>query len=142
MGFDMLKMDVSVMQPAINQNEKFLVDTWAYKATQPKRGDIIVHSFDGQKGLFVNRIIAIENDKISITGGIVFLNGNKLNEPYVLPSNVTKPESKEMKALVIPKGSYFVMGDNRDKSFGDSRFNFSIATNTIIGKVTDIFYNR
>ncbi len=138
MGFDIMRMDVPVMHPAILEGDKFLVDTWAYKRNLPKRGDIIAHSFNGQQGLYLNRIIAVANDKIEIKNGTVFLNEQILNEPGVLPANVTKPESKDMKALVIPPGHYFVMGDNRDASFGDSRFSGTITIDNIVGKATDV----
>jgi hypothetical protein len=60
MGSDVLSMNVPVMQPIVLQNDKFVVDTWAYQSENPKRGDIVAHSFDGQKSLYLNRIIAIE----------------------------------------------------------------------------------
>ena len=138
MGFDIMSMSVPVMQPAVSQGDKFLVNTWVYNNVKPKRGDIVVHSFDGQNGLYLNRVIAIENDKIEIINGVVFLNGQPLNEQYVLSSNVTRPESKDIKEIIIPKGHYFVMGDNRDASFGDSRFSGTITITNIEGKITDI----
>ncbi len=138
MGFDILSMNVPVMQPAVLQNDKFIVDPWAYKSEDPKRGDIVAHSFDGQKGLYLNRIIAIEGDRIKIKEGIVFINGQPLHEPYVLSSNVTKPESKNIEERIVPKSHYFVMGDNRDASFGDSRFSGPVGIKNIEGKITDI----
>lgn len=142
MGFDILSMNVPVMQTTVLENENFLVNTWAYENSLPKRGDIIVHSFNGQEGLYLNRIVAIENDKIEIKNGIVFLNGQKLNESYVLSVNVTKTQSRGMAALTILKGNYFVMGDNRDASFGDSRFNGTITLHNIIGKTTDVISSQ
>ncbi len=142
MGFDIMSMSVPVMQPAILQGDKFLVDTWSYKRALPKRGDVIVHSFSGQQGLYLNRIIAIENDKIEINDGKVFLNGRILNEPFVLTTNVTRPQSKNMRSLIISKGNYFMMGDNRDASFGDSRFSGTITIDNIVGKTTDVISSQ
>lgn len=142
MGFDIMSMNVPVMEPTVLQDDKFLVNTWAYKKVLPKRGDIVVHLFNEQKGLYLNRIVAIGNDKIEIKNGIVFLNEQILNEPYVFSENITKPESKDMKTFVIPNGQYFVMGDNRDDSFGDSRFSGTISINNIVGKVTDLISSQ
>ena len=142
MGFDIMKMGVAVMRPTVLQGERFLVNTWAYKQAEPERGDIIAHSFVGQKGIYLNRVIAIENDKIQIENGIVLLNGEILNEPYVLSANVKEPQSKNMPVIIIPKGHYFVMGDNRDASFGDSRFSGTITIDNITGKATDVITSQ
>jgi signal peptidase I len=138
MGFEVLSMNVPVMQPAVLENDKFIVDTWAYRSDDPNRGDIVVHSFDEQNGLYLNRIIAKEGDKIEIKEGTVFVNGQALSETYVLSKNATKPQSKYMEALIVPKAHYFVMGDNRDASFGDSRFSGAIAIGNIVGRITDV----
>jgi len=140
-GFDIMSMDVPVMQPTLLQGDKFLVNTWANKGVL-KRGAIIIHSFNGQQGLYLNRIVAIEGDKIEIIKGVVFLNEKVLSEPYILIDNVTRPQSKDMQALIISKGHYFVMGDNRDASFGDSRFSGTITIDNIVGKATDIISSQ
>jgi signal peptidase I len=138
MGFDIMSMSVPAMEPTVLQGERFLVNTWAYKNKIPERGDVVAHSFEGQKGLYLNRIIAKENDKLEIKNGVLFLNGKAQNESYVLTSNMTRPESKDMKESTIPQGYYFVMGDNRDASLGDSRFSGTITISNIEGKITDI----
>lgn len=137
MGFDIMSMDVPVMQPTLLQGDRFLVDTWIMKS-QLNRGTVVVHSFKGQQGLYLNRIIAVGGDKVEIRDGVVFINEQVLKESYVLPSNVTKPQSKNMQPAVISPGHFFVMGDNRDASFGDSRFSGTITINNIVGKATDI----
>ena len=142
MGFDIMNMDVPVMQPTVLQGERFLVDTWAYRNRLPERGDIIAHSFNGQQGIYLNRIIEIVNDKIEIKNGNVLLNGQILIEPYILYANITKPQSRDMERLVVPGRHYFVMGDNRDASFGDSRFSGTISIVNIIGKITDLISSQ
>ena len=138
MGFDIISMGVPVMQPAVLQNDRFIVDTWAYKNDQPMKGDIVAHTFGGQKGIYLNRIIGAANDTIEIKNGVAILNGDIFYEPYVLSGNKLKPASKEMNFIVVPDDHYFVMGDNRDASLGDSRFSGSISIRNIIGKATNI----
>ena len=140
MGFDILYMAVPAMQPTLTEGDRCIVNTWSYKKKLPQRGDVVVHAFRAQDGLYVNRIIAVERDRIEIRNGTVWVNGQRLLELYVYPANVIRPESREMKLLIIPEGNYFVMGDNRDASFGDSRFSGTIPKQYILGKVTDIVY--
>lgn len=47
----------------------------------------------------------------------LFINVQIVSEPYVLASNTTKQQSRNMKCTIIPNGHFFVMGDNRDASF-------------------------
>lgn len=141
MGFDMMRMDVPVMQPALLEGDRFLVDTWATES-RLKRGTIVVHSFGGQRGLYLNRIIGTGGDTIEIRDGSVFVNGNVLNERYVLPANATRPQSRNRPPIVVPHGQYFVMGDNRDASFGDSRFSGTITMDNIVGSATAIIVSQ
>jgi len=141
MGFDVMSMDVPVMQPTLLQGDRFLVDTWINES-QLKKGTIVVHSFSGQNGLYLNRIVAAAGDRIEIKNGLLNINGQVQPEPYVLSANVTRPESRNMKAVTIPKGHYFVMGDNRDASFGDSRFSGNITIVNIVAIPTDIISSQ
>ena len=141
MGFDRVSMAVPVMEPEILKGDQLLVDTWAYKSERPQSGDIVVHSFMGQKGLFLNRIIAVAGDTIEISDGKVFINGIFKQEEYVNPVNATREESRALRPVIIPKDQYFVMGDNRDKSFGDSRFNGPIQLTDVRGMAGYILYS-
>ena len=141
MGFDRVSMAVPVMEPEIMAGEQLLVDTWLYNSDDPVTGDIVMHSFSGQDGFFLNRIIAVGGDTIEIRKGELFINGLPREEDYVSRENVTKAESVSMPPMIVPVNNYFVMGDNRDKSFGDSRFNGSIDSSQIKGKVTCILYS-
>ena len=66
--------------------------------------------------MFVFRVIGREGEKVEIKKGKVFINDNPVEE------NFEKVESNDnFAALIVPKGEYFVLGDNRPQSF-DSRF--------------------
>jgi signal peptidase I len=141
MGFDRVSMAVPVMEPEIIQGEQLLIDTWAYNSEKPKRGDIVIHSFDGQAGVYLNRITALGGETIEIKEGKVFINGVLTKENYVRSENARKMESMNMPLTVVPPNCYFVMGDNRDRSLGDSRFNGPIHLRSIKGKATYVLYS-
>lgn len=82
----------------------------------PPRGDIVTfyHPTDPTT-MLVKRVIGLPGEKISIIQGIAYINGQRLNEPYVVHrDNISMPPQQ------IPQDSIFVMGDNRPES-GDSR---------------------
>ena len=138
MGFDVLRMAVPAMQPTLLPGERFIVDTRAFQHRLPQRGDVVVHSFTRQAGLYVNRVVAIGGDRIEIAKGQLLINGNPLPEPYVSATNKVRAESITLQPMVVPEGHYFVLGDNRDASFGDSRFSGCITGKQVVAKVTDV----
>jgi signal peptidase I len=142
MGFDRVSMAVPVMEPAIRMGEQLLVDTWIYASEQPQRGDIIIHRFSGQEGIYLNRIIGTPGDILEIRNGTLYINGKSQVEDYVLPANAQKAESQEMHSIIVPSNKYFVMGDNRDKSFGDSRFSGMVKVEDVRGRITYILYSQ
>lgn len=117
-----------------------LSPNYAYKF---QHGDIVSFSNTVTKQLisdnglsdynFVKRIVALPGDTIELKGGIVYLNGKPLDEPYTLTPNSTFPYQKsfqgkvygnflsECEALTIPNNKLFVLADNRENG-DDSRF--------------------
>ena len=108
----------------INSNNSFLFQ-------EPKRGEIIIFKYPLDKDRdFVKRIIGLPGETVSIEAGVVAIDGQVLDEPYI----ETKGEHY-MSPMFVPSGSYFVLGDNRENS-SDSRFWGPVETANIIGKVT------
>ena len=102
-----------------------------------ERGDVIVFKSDlldgeGNSKHLIKRIIGIPGDTIEIKNGLVYRNGEKLEEDYVNE----KRQSGEMEPIIVEEGKLFVLGDNRRVS-QDSRSEEigQIDQETIVGKV-------
>ena len=110
------------MENTLQPNDYLFISKQSYRLFgDPQRGDIIVfHSVlttaDGAEKLLVKRIVALPGDTISITGGVVYINGEPQDEPYTKDGYT----NTEMDEITIPDGKLFCMGDNRQNS-RDSR---------------------
>jgi signal peptidase I len=129
-----------------------------------KRGDIIVFRYPVDiRQTFVKRCMGIPGDRIKLVNKQVYLNGKKLSEPYVyhktdyidsyrdnFPSEpnlrLYEPGQDMLDhhvrngEVVVPPGSYFAMGDNRDSSL-DSRYWGFVPRRNIIGKPLIIYWS-
>lgn len=95
------------------------------------RGDIVIFEpvtetevppiLAGKETFFEKRLIGLPGEAIRMEDGVVYINGEPLDEPYAVYSNEDAASvPRDIEELVIPDGCYFVMGDNRDVS-ADSR---------------------
>lgn len=135
---------------------------------QIRRGDIVVFLSPAEPGLYVvKRIMGIPGDRIHLRDAVVYRNGEKLDEPYVIhqsaggdnpyrdnfpavaPSDfnnlypewqMTMKQNIQGEDLVVPQGHYFAMGDNRDVSY-DSRFWGFIPQENVIGRPMFIYWS-
>lgn len=97
------------------------------KMRDPKRGDVIVFEYpeDPSKD-FIKRVIGVPGDEVQVIDKKVFVNGKHYENPHeVHKEKDIIPEAQNprdnTKVIKVPQGAYFVMGDNRDRSY-DSRF--------------------
>jgi signal peptidase I len=97
------------------------------------RGDIVVFKYpkDPSKG-YIKRLIGLPGDKVEIQAGEVWINGSKLSEPYL--DSKLNVSQRSQPAVVVPVGSYYVLGDNRDNS-SDSRIWGFVLEDLLIAKV-------
>jgi signal peptidase I len=131
------------MQPNLHTNNLVLVNLLAYDFGSPQRGDVIVFhppipTADGE--YYVKRIIAVPGDTIKLTTTAVYVDGRKLNEPYIDilgPADIENPGV--VPTITLHKDQYWVMGDNRDNS-QDSRFFGPITRSAIIGKAEVVIW--
>lgn len=106
---------------------KIPFDGRVLKMRDPQRGDVIVFEYpeDASKD-FIKRVIGTPGDTVEVKEKRVYVNGKLYANPHeihkendVIPKEANPRDYKD--AVVVPADSYFVMGDNRDRSY-DSRF--------------------
>jgi signal peptidase I len=105
------------MLPTLQHGERLLVDKISYRFVEPSRGEIIVFKNPSDTSeQFVKRVIGLPGDKVAITQGVVYINDQPIEENYTFA-----PARVGFASQVVPEGTYFVLGDNRNNS-EDSRF--------------------
>lgn len=104
----------SSMVPTLNVGDRLLV-TRVYNPEKLQRGDIVVFDSDELNETVIKRLIGLPGDTIKIDGTAVYVNGKKLDEPYV------EYPLESYGTYKVPEGKYFFLGDNRANS-NDSRF--------------------
>ncbi|MEX2028838.1 MAG: signal peptidase I [Candidatus Curtissbacteria bacterium] len=116
------------MVPNFADGELLLTEKVTYRIYKPARGDVIVFKAPGPRNAdFIKRIIGLPGENVKIENGTIFINDQKLNEPY---------ETQQTQGSVnvkLEEGQYFVLGDNRASS-SDSRVFGPIARNSITGR--------
>ena len=144
---------------------KYIDSIMAYR--EVKRGDIIVFLHPKEPGMYVvKRVMGLPGDKIHLQNGVVYRNGEALNEPYLHPHDrapnayrdyfpaapagpmdgvysewpMEMRENLQNGELVVPKDSYFGMGDHRDVSL-DSRYWGFIPRENIVGRPLFIYWS-
>jgi signal peptidase I len=153
------RVDGLSMEPTLNTGEMLLVNRQVYSHFDlngvlniipfveregeyefypfhpPQRGDIVV--FDPPIGAvdkpYIKRVIGLPGETVAIRDGAVFVDGARLDEPYLGATATRWPGRGDDYELVVPEGHIFVMGDNRNNST-DSRSFGPVDEGAIIGR--------
>jgi signal peptidase I len=106
-------------------NDRVLANRFIWHFSDPRRGDVVVFEAPqeaaqacGQAGTYVKRLIGLPGETVSATAGEVFVNGEKLDEPYLSPEVFTD----DFAPVTLAADEYWMMGDNRESSCDSRRW--------------------
>lgn len=143
------------MEPTLQVGDRVLVNKFLYAFREPRRGEVIVFqnpnldspdrnplsavwhwvieglgvSADPEKD-FIKRVVALPGETIEINGGRVFVDGQRIREPYLR----SVQDRADFGPFTVPQGHLFVMGDNRANS-QDSRSSLGpVPRDKVVGK--------
>ena len=125
------------MEHTLEPDQYVLVDKLTPRFTPYKRGDIVVftppEAWAREDGTpYIKRVIGQPGDVVEVKDGGVYVNGQKLDEPYIYEGQSTDPLS-DVTRWTVGAGELFVMGDHRQNS-QDSRAFGPVPEKNIIGR--------
>lgn len=121
------------MENTIQIKDKIIGFRQAYLFSEPERNDIVIFKYpDNEKELFIKRVIGLPGETVEIIDGKVYIDGAEKPLPDLY---IKEPMVGNFGPYKVPKGCYFMMGDNRNESL-DSRYwnNTYVKKEKIIGK--------
>lgn len=131
------------MMPTLVENDRILVSKLSYRLGKPGRAEVVVFRApkealsepgDGEEKDFVKRIVGLPGDVVEIHGGIAYINGKPIKEPYT-----REPIDYDLPPTVVPEGRFFVMGDNRNHSNDSHRWG-TLEQDRVIGRAVMVFW--
>jgi signal peptidase I len=129
-----VRVDGFSMVPTLKDGEYVLVNRLAYRNKLPERGDIIVFASPQTTDLdLIKRVIGLPGDRVRISGGVVQVNDQTLDEPYIAAAPIYNGEWN------VPEGNLFVLGDNRNDSSDSHAWNF-LPIDNVIGRAILIYW--
>jgi signal peptidase I len=130
-----VRVDGPSMEPSYYHNNRVIVSKTAYWFGEIDRGDVIVFPAPpNPEEDYIKRVIGLPGDEVRVTNGVVYVNDNPLEEPYI-----STPPISNMRRTTVPPGMVFVMGDNRNVS-SDSRSWGPLNIEDIIGKAVFVYW--
>ena len=112
-AFSLVRVAGGSMERTLRNGDLALVTRADFASDPPRRGDVVQCRFPGRPGAYIKRVIGLPGDRVAFSGGRLWLNGVRTEEPYVLTPT-------DDYAIELGEDEYLVLGDNRAESY-DSR---------------------
>lgn len=138
-------VDGESMEPTLQNENRMIVNKLLYYIDEPERGDIVVFHATEERD-YIKRVIAVPGDRLQYKDDVLYVNGKKVDEPYLEPlKEQAEPLTYDftLEELTgeteVPEGKVFVMGDNRQYS-QDSRDIGFVDESKIVGTTSVVYY--
>lgn len=107
------------MENTLDDGDQLIVDKITYRFKDPERFDIIVFPFHYKENTYyIKRIIGLPGETVQIADGLIYIDGEVLQESY--GREVIQDPGLAAEPITLGEDEYFVLGDNRNQS-SDSR---------------------
>ncbi|TEU03381.1 MAG: signal peptidase I [Candidatus Aminicenantes bacterium] len=137
------------MQPTLREGDYVMVNIKHHGSKKLQRGDLVVYKFpEDPTKEFLGRVIGLEGEKLEIRNKWVYVNNSPLQEDYKthedsrIFAKKDFPDTDSIRdnygPVIVPWGSCFVLGDNRDNSY-DSRYWGFLPLKSITGKASYLY---
>ena len=124
-----------------------LVSRFTYRFRDPRRGDVVAFHMPAagalscgavadERAVYLKRVVALPAERWREEKGFVYVNGARLDEPYV---DADRRDSETLPERTVPKGEYVLLGDNRSSSC-DSRRWGTVPRHDLIGPVYAVYW--
>ncbi len=129
------QVEQSSMEPTLHPRDRVLVTKFIYRLREPMRGDVVVLRYPrNTQRNYIKRVVGLPGEKIQIKKGILYANGERVQEAY-LDADIVG----DYGPVTVPEDSVIVMGDNRNNS-EDSRAFGAVKQNLIVGQAVLIYW--
>jgi signal peptidase I len=132
-----VKVEGTSMMPRLTDQERIFINKFVYRLGEINRGDVVVFRFprDISKS-YIKRVIGLPGDTVRMVDGQVFVNGVRLEEPYILPEYRGR---QTLRSETVDDNEFYVLGDHRNSS-NDSRSWGTVPREYIYGKAELVYW--
>jgi len=136
-----IRVDGGSMLDTLQDGDRLLVNVLDMRMNGPERYEVVIVHYPERTENFVKRVIGMPGDTLEVKGGVLYINGEAVEEEYLSADRTAHfhSASSNFGPIEIPEDKYFVMGDHRDYS-NDSRQVGLIDRDMFVGQATYVFW--
>jgi signal peptidase I len=108
------------MQPTIEQGDLMFINRMTYRFRPPTRGEVVAVRVAGRSAVYVKRLLGLPGDRIAFVDGVLWRNGEPIEEPYA-----RRRDDWQLDEVTLGANDYFVVGDNRSMPMAQHEFGTS-----------------